>query len=280
MKNSHFYKNPDQFIDVKNLGQVCRLGLATRGNTQLDCDAVETAIERGINYLNWCGHADGMQQAIRKLGRRRHEVFVAIQFHARTAAEARRELKQVLDELNTDYIDVVTHFYVEHPQEWQQILSPGGAMEVLEAARTQGTVRSIGMTSHQRPLAAMAAESGRLDLLMIRYNAAHRGAETDVFPVTQQENIPVVAFTCLRWGALLKSTPADPHGFQPAQAFQWYRFVLCQPAVAVALMAPNGNAELQENLALLDDWQGLSDEDYAALRDHGKRVHQHARGFP
>ena len=36
-----------------------------------------------------------------------------------------------------------------------------GAAKVLEEARQQGVVRSIGLTSHQRTLAALCAQSGR-----------------------------------------------------------------------------------------------------------------------
>ena len=35
---------------------------------------------------------------------------------------------------------------------------------------------------------------------MIRYNAAHRGAEREVFPVTEALGLPVIAYTALRWG--------------------------------------------------------------------------------
>ena len=40
-------------------------------------------------------------------------------------------------------------------------------------------------------------------MLMIRYNAAHRGAESDVFPVTDALGTPVVTFTGLRWKDLM-----------------------------------------------------------------------------
>lgn len=280
MRRSDFIQQPDRYADINRLGRVCRLGLATRGNTHLHRDDVLAAVERGVNYLNWCGHPDGMQQAVGALGERRREVFVAVQFSARSAHEAQRELKETLGELNTNYIDVLTYYYVEHPGEWQEIIAPGGAAEVVEQARAEGTVHAIGLTSHQRPLAAEAVRSGRLDLVMIRYNAAHRGAEQDVFPITQQRRLPVVAFTGLRWRALLEPTPDDPPGFVPPAAPDWYRFVLCQPAVSVALMAPNGSEELQENLCLLDDWRGLSDEEYHRLVSHGERVRRHAGSFP
>ncbi len=238
------------------------------------------AVDRGVNYLNWCGHPDGMRDAIRQLGSRRSDVRVAIQFSARSADAARRELKATLAELRTDWIDVATYYYVEHEDEWDEIVAPGGAAEVLEKARAAGTIRSIGLTSHQRSLAARCAESGRLDLLMIRYNAAHRGAEDDVFPVTNRLQLPVVAFTCLRWGALLRKTPDDPDGFMPPSAADCYRFVLANPSVAVALMAPDGCDELESSLEILDDWRMPSNADFQRLCKHGDRVRRHAGHFP
>ena len=68
-----------QFKDWPGVGRVCRLGLATRGNTSLDPEDVEHAVDRGINYLNWCRHADGLQEWIRQSGRRREDVRVAVQ---------------------------------------------------------------------------------------------------------------------------------------------------------------------------------------------------------
>ena len=41
-------------------------------------------------------------------------------------------------------------------------------------------------------------DSRPLDMLMLRYNAVHRGAERDVFPTTGPLHIPVVVYTCLR----------------------------------------------------------------------------------
>jgi predicted aldo/keto reductase-like oxidoreductase len=266
--------------DFPRLGHVCRLGLASRGNTRLARDAVELAIRRGVNYLNWCGYPDGLSEAIGALGERRGSVHVAVQLEARDKAGAHRELNEYLKQLATDYLDAVTYYYVEHLEEWQQILAPGGAGEALEEARAAGRVRAIGVTSHQRRLAAEMARWGRLDFLMIRYNAAHRGAERDIFPVTSELGLGVVAFTALRWGALLESTPEDPAEFRPPPAREWYRFVLSHPGVTVALMAPDNEAELIENLRLLEDWRTLDEAARQSLAAHGERVRRHAGNFP
>ena len=277
---NNFIQNPAQYVDFEPLGQVCRLGLSTRGNTHLDPKDVNEAIRRGVNYLNWCGHSDGLSRAVRALGERRKQVFVAVQLGARNSSDAKKELQNLLGELGTTTIDCVTYYYVESPEEWEEIISPGGAAEVLEKAKLEGVVRSIGLTSHQRPLAAVIAQSGRVDMLMIRYNAAHRGAEKDVFPITQSLKLPVVTYTGLRWGALLKSTRDDPPDFVPPPAVDWYRYVLCHPAVTVGIMAPDGRDELEEDLSLLDSWRGFSQERYDELSAHGDRVYRHAGGFP
>jgi len=216
------------------------------------------------------------------LGSRRAEVIVATQIGVNgwSRDSMRRSIEKSLEMLATDWLDVVTLYYVESDSEWQQMVAPEGALEALVEAKEQGLVRSIGLTTHQRQLAARWVETGQLDMLMIRYNGAHRGAEADVFPITDRLGIPVTCFTCLRWGALMNSTPSDPGDFQIPTAREWYRFVLSNYSVSVALMAPDNRDELVEILSLCDDWHELPVAQRQAMAAHGDRVHQAAGPFP
>jgi predicted aldo/keto reductase-like oxidoreductase len=266
--------------------EVCRLGLASRGRCGLTPDDVLEAIQRGVNFLNWPGESeespgvDAFSQAVGSLGSARDSVVVCTQLGARSATEAQRELNSVLATLKTDYLDVVTLYYVEQADEWESLLTPDSALAYCQAAKADGLIRRIGLTSHQRPLAAVAARSGLLDLLMIRYNAAHRGAETEVFPITDAVGMPVIAYTALRWGALLGSTPDDPPKFEVPRAAAWYRFVLQSPSVAVVLAAPSNRRELIEDLNVLDARGPLDPATFEELAAHGQRVHRHACHFP
>jgi predicted aldo/keto reductase-like oxidoreductase len=262
------------------LPAVTRLGLATRGNTCLAPEDVALAVERGVNYLNWCGYDDGIAQALRGKLIDRERVAVAMQLDARDAASAEAELEEAFRVLGTKRIDVVTFYYVEHKREWERITSRDGALQVLEKAKEEGRVGLIGLTTHQRKLAASCAEEKKLDLMMIRYNAAHRGAEQDVFPVTERLGMPVVVYTAQRWGALRRKTQDAPPGFTPPAAVEWYRFALAHPAVSVVLMAPNGRRELEENLKLLDDWRPPTPTEFEAMVKHGLRVRKNAGSFP
>jgi predicted aldo/keto reductase-like oxidoreductase len=261
------------------LGPVCRLGLAGYMNSQLTVTDIHVALEAGVNFLNWPGQASSLSQAVAELGAQRTRVIVCAQFESRTADDAARELDGLLNELRTDYVDILTFYYVEARAEWDEIAGPRGALEFGRRAQASGQVRMLGVTSHQRSLAAEMARTGLLDMLMIRYNAAHRGAETEVFPVTDALALPVVTYTSLRWGALMEPTPDDPPGFHPPGAAAWYRFVLQHPAVTVALMAPCDRAELDEDLNVVRDGRALPASEYEQLAEHGRRVRKHAGTF-
>jgi predicted aldo/keto reductase-like oxidoreductase len=203
-----------------------------------------------------------------------------VQFGARTASAAAAELRSILTILRSDYIDVLTFYYVERASEWRALTAPGGAMEYCQAAKRDGIIRSLGVTSHQRPQAAEMARSGLLDALMIRYNAAHRGAEREIFPVTDAIGMPVIAYTGLRWGGLLRPTPDDPEGFRVPRAPDWYRFMLQSRSITVALAAPSSRAELDEDLEVLQATGPLTALQYDILAEHGERVRRHAGRFP
>ncbi len=269
---------------LANLGHQCppllRLGLATRGNTHLAADDVAHAVAQGVNYLNWCSYDNGLAKAIREKRFDRQNVVLAMQLHGRTRSAASRELARALHTLRTERIDVVTFYYVEEENEWEEISGPGGALEALEEARRHGLIRVVGLTTHQRALGAKWVESRKLDLLMIRYNAAHRGAEQDVFPVTDRLGIHVVAYTAQRWGALRKCTTDNPAGFVLPPAPEWYRFALANRSVSVVLMAPGNRRELEEDLRLLNDWRAPHPEEFEKLSAYGQRVRRHGGSFP
>ncbi|HTL51097.1 MAG TPA: aldo/keto reductase [Planctomycetota bacterium] len=267
------------------LPPVCRLGLASRGINGLAKDHVLAAFERGLNYFNWAGEADGMRDAIRELAQtgRRDELVVAAQISATTAGDLAREIDATCAALQIDRLDVLTFYYIQSQAEWDRIRAPGAALDAARKLQAAGRVSVIGLTSHQRPLAAAIAAAGETELLMIRYNAAHRGAETDIFPTTDRAQIPVVAYTCLRWGALIHPLASDRNAPGPVYiptAVDCYRFALSNPAVAIALTAPDTRADLDENLALLGDWRASTDEEQTRIRARGDKIKAEAGSFP
>jgi aryl-alcohol dehydrogenase-like predicted oxidoreductase len=109
-----------------------------------------------------------------------------------------------------------------------------------------------------------------LDLLMIRYNAAHPGAERDIFPHLAKRKPAIVAYTATAWRKLL-SRPSGWDG-PAASAGDCYRFCLSNPHVDVVLTGPASLTELEQNLAALQKGP-LSEDELAWMRRLGQVVH-------
>ena len=82
--------------------------------------------------------------------------------------------------------------------------------EELHQFREEGKVLNIGLSTHDRKLAGKLATEGAVDILMIRYNTARRGAEQDIFPYLAECGLDVVSYTSTRWRYLLRRPKVWP----------------------------------------------------------------------
>jgi aryl-alcohol dehydrogenase-like predicted oxidoreductase len=114
------------------------------------------------------------------------------------------------------------------------------------------------------------AKQPRYDSLMVRYNAAHTGAEREVFPFFARRRPGVLAFTATRWGTLLdrRLVPAEE---RVPRATDCYRFALSAKVVDACLTGPGDRRELDEALLALDEGP-MSQEELAWMRRVGAAV--------
>jgi aryl-alcohol dehydrogenase-like predicted oxidoreductase len=245
--------------------RVFRLGLAA--NYGIDEDGVRAAMDRGVNLFLWTMRAKGLKNPLRgALAQRRDEVavvgFASIGYFGwgvRSGAE------KLLRDLGTDHLDVYLLGWLGTGSAWTSATE----RELLHL-RESGKVRAIGVSIHDRPRAGKLAESSPLDLLMIRYNAAHPGAERDIFPHVQDKKPSILAYTATAWRRLLKR-PKSWQG-QVMSAGDCYRFQLSNPHVDLALTGPASRAELEQNLDAVERGPLTPDED-TWMRDYGRAVH-------
>lgn len=235
---------------------------------------VEWAFDRGCNYLYWGTlRRGGFGRALRHLAAtRRDELVLVVQSYLGLGFGVRWSLERALRRLRTDHADVLLLGL------WNKELSPG----VLEAAarlKAQGKVRFVAVSTHHRKVAGMhlAGELAGADILHVRYNAAHRGAEKDVFPHCPADPASrpgMVAFTATRWGTLLRPVPGVE---RVPTAGDCYRFALTRPEFDVCLSGPKNREELEHALAAIE--KGPMDEaELAFMRDAGDRVYAARKG--
>jgi aryl-alcohol dehydrogenase-like predicted oxidoreductase len=114
----------------------------------------------------------------------------------------------------------------------------------------------------------------RFDIIMVRYNAAHRGAEREVFPKLDEATPRpgVVSYTATRWGYLV-NPKFTPPGMKTPTAADCYRFALTNPNVDLCLSGPASREQLEANLRALE-LGPLSDEEMRWMKAVGDHVHR------
>jgi aryl-alcohol dehydrogenase-like predicted oxidoreductase len=146
----------------------------------------------------------------------------------------------------------------------------------MRRLKEEGKVRALGFSSHDRMLAVELTRELDPDVLMIRYNAAHRGAEREIFEPLGAGRPGIVSYTATRWGMLLRGVPQGgfPQTMTPPEC---YRFVLGNPSVDLALCGARSFEELREDVAgVLEGPLDFRRQEEA--RRYGDAVHAAARG--
>ena len=238
-------------------------------------EAFEEAFERGCNYfyLGSGRHRAGMKRAIRRLcGQgRRDKLVVAIQSYARYGLLMEYFFKRNLRAMGLVQADIlILGWHNRRPSE--------RLIERALALREKGLFRFLGMSGHNRGLFPQMAGDGKFDLFHIRYNAAHRGAESETFPYLTGDSRPgIVTYTATRWGQLLDPGKIPPGESAPAPS-DCYRFVLSNPAVDICLCGPRNIRQMREALATLE-LGPLGKEDMERMKRIGDYIRSTNRRF-
>ncbi len=242
---------------------VGRLGMSS--SYGMPAAALERAFERGANYFYWGSlRKKGFAEGLRNLARYRERFVLVVQSYAPAGWMVRRSVERALRRLGFDYADVLLLGMWSRPV-------PPRILEAGDELKRRGLIRFLAVSTHKRPLAARLARDPAYDILHIRYNAVHTGAEHDIFPHLPGNPPGIVAYTATSWRQLLghRRIPKDE---RTPTAGDCYRFVLSNPAVDVCM---TGTADLEQTEHALDalDRGPLSEEEMAWMRRVGRAIY-------
>lgn len=202
----------------------------------------------------------------------------------RDLEETKAGMREQLRLLQTDYLDVGMIHYVDALSDWDTVLKNGILDYALEL-KNAGTIKSIGMSSHNPEVALAAVSTGKIDVLMFSVNPCYdlQPANEDVEELWADKNYekPLVNMdpqrqelyeTCQRLGVgitvmkafgggdLLKSD-MSPAGVS-LTALQCLHYALTRPAVASIMCGARTMDDLRASIA----YESASDEekDYVA----------------
>ncbi len=221
-----------------------RLGIGA--SYGVPADALERAFETGCNYFYWGAFRNGrMAAAIRNIVKKgkRDDLIVVIQNFRRDPRGVERSLRRGLKKLGVDFADVLL-------LGWQNRPPKPKVLEICDRLKEKNMFRYLGISGHRRALFAELAKDPRYDLFQLRYNAANRGAEEDVFPHLPPCPPGIVSFAATKRMSLVKSGRI-PDGEKRPTAGDCYRFVLTHPSVDVVITGPSNADQLKKNLEVV-----------------------------
>jgi predicted aldo/keto reductase-like oxidoreductase len=249
--------------------EVGRLGVAAGYGAP--ATALEEAFEKGCNYFYWGSfRRSNMAEAIRNICGRgdRDKLVIVVQVYNRVASMMAKSVERGLKKAKLDHADVLL-------LGWYNSMPSTKIIEAAQSIKERELVRFLAVSGHHRPAFPVIAEKGIFDIIHLRYNAAHRGAETDVFPGLPESDRPgVVVYTATRWGGLLKPSKMPP-GERTPRGSDCYRFVLTNPEVDVCMTGPKNTKEMEEALQTLERGP-MSEQELDWIKRVGDHVHAKA----
>jgi aryl-alcohol dehydrogenase-like predicted oxidoreductase len=199
-------------------------GASLSNVSQIEADKTfDVLVAAGINHLDVAAGYGNAEERIRPwLSRAPGAFFLATKTDQRSAPEARRQLERSLERMGVDHVDLWQLHNLVDPIDWDEGLSPGGALEAAVQARAEGLVRFIGVTGHGAQVAAThrrSLERFDFDSVLLPYN----------YVMTKNEyyatNFEALLARCEQTGAAvqtIKSVAIGPWAGRPKSHASWY----------------------------------------------------------
>ncbi len=208
-------------------------------------------LDAGVNYIDTArGYTVSEEFLGRALEGIREHFVLATKSMARDAAGMARDIDISLKNLRTDYIDLY-QIHNPTPEDLEKVTAPGGALEALQDARAQGKIGHIGITLHTAPMFEKVLELPWVETVMFPYNIVETQGEA-LIRRCGEKNIGFICMKPLAGGAIEDATLA-------------LRYICQNPEIAVVIPGMADPAEIDQNLAAIEDASPLAQEELASI---------------
>lgn len=222
-------------------------GAAALGNvSQADADRTLALIsEAGVNHIDTAASYGESELRLGPwLEQHRSEVFLATKTGERKAGPAYDQIRQSLERLRVEQIDLIQLHNLVDEEEWQTAFAPGGALEAVIRAREEGLVRFIGVTGHGVTVAAQhrrSLEQFDFDSVLLPYsfmltrNLAYTADFEALAAICRERNVAMQT---------IKAITRAPWGEQAPTANTWYDPLRDQADIDLAAHWVLGNPQV------------------------------------
>ena len=237
--------------------KISRMGFGGIPIQKIDAEGTKALMHQlkdaGVNYIDTArGYTVSEEYLGYALEGIREHFIIATKSMSRTKEAMAADIETSLKNLRTDYIDI----YQVHnatPEQLQQVVAPGGALEALMEAKEAGKIGHIGLTAHSLDTFKLALDMDWVETFMFPYNIVETQAEMLIHKCADK-NIGFVDMKPLAGGAIENGTLA-------------LRFICANPDVTVVIPGMAEEKEIAENVAACSDTSPLTDEEKAAINE-------------
>ncbi len=244
------------------------LGGASIGKQESEEKSLEIinyAIDMGVKYIDTAPrYVNGLSEIYigKVMKTRRNEVFLATKSHDFTYDGTMRLVKQSLQRLQTDHIDLYQHHGVFYDYQLKTILSDNGALRALRELKEKKIVRYIGITSHSPRILLKALELDVYDCMQIIVNPARKSMlDREYFDEfmkkAQEKGVGVIAMSIAGSGALLKKNLK----MEELMNYAW------SYPVTTAVIGITETWQIDENVKAAANFRKLSDVEKQCLEE-------------
>ena len=242
--------------------KIARLGFGGIPIQRIDAPQTKALMEQlrqaGVNFIDTArGYTVSEEFLGVGLEGIRQDFVLATKSMSRTKEAMARDIDTSLKNLRTDYIDLYQVHNVT-PEQLEQVMAPGGALEALLEAKAAGKIRHIGVTSHSLDTFRMAVELDWVETFMFPYNIVEDQAR-ELIARCAERNIGFICMKPLAGGAIENATLA-------------LRYICANPDVTVVIPGMAAPEELAQNVAAVADTSPLTEQEKQAMEQIRKEL--------
>ncbi len=175
-------------------------------------DVMRHCVDKGINFFE-AGHSydDAEEKVGYALDGIRDQVILASKTLARDAKRTAKHIDHSLKRLRTDWVDLYELHNVTRPEEFEQVMAPGGTYEAVKKAQEAGKVRHIGIACHSLRTAVEACKTNLFETVQVALNFIEVDSATEVLPLAKEMDIGVLLMKVFGGGRLDRADLCIPY---------------------------------------------------------------------
>jgi len=238
--------------------------LRTFGYEKEAYSLINRALDLGVTYFESARAYSGSESYYGSaLQDRRKDIFLTSKSHARDKEGALAHLRETLNNMKTDYLDLWQIHDVRTIEDVQAIFGPDGALEAFIEAKKKGMTRFIGITGHHDPsITRQCIEKFDFDTVLVPVNPAeptYKSFVDEILPLANGKQMGLIGMKVYFRG--LAGRIPKFTSFEPL-----FRFALSQ-TIHTAVIGCDDLNQVDENVGFARNFQSLPEAEMLGLKE-------------